>query len=766
MFINDIFENDDMFAGSERVPQQIRQDRHPLRDYLDYDDYENLMDEFDDAILHTQTEEEIEEYLAALRSAAIDSHFYDIIENYIMGIRTGVKAENDEKLHYNLNDAFRRTWTEKKPQITVRYLIRAMSRACVAAIHAAGDENEDDVYESEDDMFAASDRASKIKAVIIAGHEEFLTQKKIKQKIIDYCRDHKLIILGTARDAYLLEIYVRAPAASELIGLVVPLEELADQQDMNVTMINGFWDLRTKKPFIAESEDDMFAPSRFQKWVDAIKDILDYEYNHYSQEYNNPDNEGELTFIGERMSDYDHLRSELQRAGVKGFLHGLDMVDRDVIDQIDAVLGVKYKIYLSDIEQAFFPENFNESEDDEMFASPLHERIGIALQQLAKELRQYQNSEQSAWYCNNLGNIFCSKGLDKGVWAWRAYRPSSREGGIDITVQHVIKERTGFDIADYYLDLMSRRGRDDELDESDDDMFSTNRTLAQRIGDAFIDRGESDLDWADTLTGDERHGDYAHELKLRGVKFIETGKAFNDRGIQAGLMELMLIDHEARQQFYNFMKEVEGWDIEQTIQQLIGGLNESEDDGLFAKTPAEKFVDGLRAYQNTIEQDIAQQHPSWADHPHTVEQRRILTRVQILIEQISNQQTMLQGLNLLAKYINSSNGGWTSDIEEFLLDNKFPTIYDMLTRYSDRLDESADEMFSEPRNVASFDKFFNKFVPDASEDLLDDFAGYLYDLETPEAIDKINERIPDNIMITHARWDDDKDDWYFTFKRL
>lgn len=404
-----------------------------------------------------------------------------------------------------------------------------------------------------------------------------------------------------------------------------------------------------------------------------------------------------------------------------------------------------------------------------MFAPALKDRIADAIDAYVRMMEENGFNPQNIHYCKQLSNAFRSRGIDRGTYLWAVIRPNTNwsvgANGIDAGVAAYIQDKTKFDILDHYLDLDIKRMQTQDIDENDE-MFSTNRTLAQRIGDAFVERGESDLDWAETLTGDERHGDYAHELKLRGVKFIETGKTFNERGVQAGLMELMLIDHEARQQFYNYMKEVEGWDLEQTIHQLIGGLNESEDDGLFAKTPVEKFVDGLRAYQKTIEQDIEQQHPSWADHPHTVEQRRIITRVQILIEQISNPQSMLQGLNLLAKYINSPTGSWTSDIEEFLFDHKFPTIIDMLQRYDDKLNESVDDMFSEPRNVASFDKFFNKFVPDASEDLLDDFAGYLYDLETPEAIDMINERIPDDIMITHARWDDDKEDWYFTFKRL
>ena len=196
------------------------------------------------------------------------------------------------------------------------------------------------------------------------------------------------------------------------------------------------------------------------------------------------------------------------------------------------------------------------------------------------------------------------------------------------------------------------------------------------------------------------------------------------------------------------------------------GLTE-DDDSMFAQTPIEKFVDGLKAYIKAEEGYLAQQHPSWVDDPHTVNKKRIITRVQIIIEQVGNPTTRLDGLNQLVQYINSpvsGHLGWIYDIDEFLADNKFPTIEFILDRYSGQLNEDVDNMFStEKRKWISFDELFRDQL-DFNEEQRDDIAGWLYDFDTPVAIDLINEVTGGNVVVTDAYFDDDKDDWFFKYR--
>jgi hypothetical protein len=157
-------ENDDMFAGSNRAADQIKQDRHPLKDYISYETFEALMDEFDDLKSHTQEPHEQDAYLHKLRMAdGLPREFFDVIE-YYMYAPTKVKAANDTKLHNDLNNAFSRTWTEFKPSTLANYLARHMSQACLAAIRASEDE-----LDEADDMFADRRGARIGNAIVNAG---------------------------------------------------------------------------------------------------------------------------------------------------------------------------------------------------------------------------------------------------------------------------------------------------------------------------------------------------------------------------------------------------------------------------------------------------------------------------------------------------------------------------------------------------------------------------------------------------------------------
>ena len=157
---------EDAFAPSERVFNQVQQDRHPLKDYLTFEDYDMLMDEFADAQSAVKNDAELDAYIekfeSGLESAAIPQVILEIVEEFVHGRHgkygTEVPRRNQVLLD-DLNKAFSQIWMDFKPDRFVRTLVRHMSLACVAAIHA--EESDDDLYEDDDDMFAPS-KAQKI----------------------------------------------------------------------------------------------------------------------------------------------------------------------------------------------------------------------------------------------------------------------------------------------------------------------------------------------------------------------------------------------------------------------------------------------------------------------------------------------------------------------------------------------------------------------------------------------------------------------------
>lgn len=147
-------ESDDMFAGSNRALDQIKQDRHPLKDYISFEQFEMLMDEFDDLKAHTTQHYEQDAYLHALKQVdGLPEEFFDVIE-YYMYAPTKTNAENDTKLHSDLNNAFRRTWTEYKPSTMIGFLARTMSRACLAAIREKDDVDLDESNDLVEDKYS------------------------------------------------------------------------------------------------------------------------------------------------------------------------------------------------------------------------------------------------------------------------------------------------------------------------------------------------------------------------------------------------------------------------------------------------------------------------------------------------------------------------------------------------------------------------------------------------------------------------------------
>ena len=165
MFTLELFENDDEFAPSQRVNQQILHDRHPLHEYVTYEDFEQLMDVFNDANNCTASGHEAADaylgLLSQISNIGFDEIFYNIIEDWIQErygsnrFNYSSNAASNEALIEDLIIAFRRTWTGTKPHITVYNMVKVMSKVN----HQMSDFDELETYddqmdESDSDLFA------------------------------------------------------------------------------------------------------------------------------------------------------------------------------------------------------------------------------------------------------------------------------------------------------------------------------------------------------------------------------------------------------------------------------------------------------------------------------------------------------------------------------------------------------------------------------------------------------------------------------------
>jgi hypothetical protein len=463
----------------------------------------------------------------------------------------------------------------------------------------------------DDDMFANSNRASTVPAILLYSDSEFFLDPKIKQLIVDYCHKHLISILGSHLDAWMLEIYFKA-TYEEMLPLIQQLEELARKQDCIVQALNGQWSIPQQKPVYNESVDDtdMFAPSKFQKWAEAIKVILDHEYDYLSQEYNSqePSNSKYLELIGEKMSDYDFLRSELERGGVRAFINGLDSVGQDIINSIDSVLAIKFKMQLVDMEKIVNPGLFNESKEDDMFSDNrlnINPRdLQMVTRTLAARYRTYANTsddEQMTELYLDDSEVFerASNAFESGMRAGIA----ELGGLVDPSSWDDLTELA----ADYNIDLNELMNRYDagSLSESDDDMFSAGPNLTQKLGDALTRYGDGVLMYADDLKGsdDPDTRDYVSELKAKGGAYVSAGAAFEYRGMQAGIMEWVLIDRDAREEFINYTKEVENWNPEEVINGHLGLAEDAAGVGVVKNSKDPRYVMATMGDQNDVTAD-------------------------------------------------------------------------------------------------------------------------------------------------------------------
>jgi len=155
------------------------------------------------------------------------------------------------------------------------------------------------------------------------------------------------------------------------------------------------------------------------------------------------------------------------------------------------------------------------------------------------------------------------------------------------------------DIKGFISDIQQASG----INESDDDMFTTGPNLSQKLGDALLRYGDGVLMYADDLktSNDPDTRDYVSELMSKGAAFVRAGKAFDAKGLQAGIMEWVLIDREYRDEFYNYIREVEDWNPEELINGHLGLNEEAAGVGVVSNSKDPRYVMATMGDQNDVD---------------------------------------------------------------------------------------------------------------------------------------------------------------------
>lgn len=323
-----------------------------------------------------------------------------------------------------------------------------------------------------------------------------------------------------------LPYYERLMANSA--GKTVPVVNLDKRGYLTVLLAPGapftmyvdfFRDVRIDHPAaIDESEEEMFAPSQRAKAQTAIKAVLDSNYNRYQELYNDfdPKNSEEwYQDLGFNLSDYDYLRSELERGGIPAFLNGLDMVSQDIINSIDSELAMNYKVYLNDLEDQYLQLDEDTDEyDDDMFASSDRVSNTQALSKIAAQLsNRYLDYARTATD-DETGDLYASEShaLER---ASNAFMHGLRAGFSEL--EAVEDPTTWEDLGDLCakqgIDLSELADKSDagELSESDedDDLFAQSKN--SKLGKLSTDQ----LRMLYSLSKSDSRAEYASAHKLQ-----------------------------------------------------------------------------------------------------------------------------------------------------------------------------------------------------------------------------------------------------------
>jgi hypothetical protein len=359
------------------------------------------------------------------------------------------------------------------------------------------------------------------------------------------------------------------------------------------------------KKRIAE-EDDMFATSNRSKVYPAIKSVLDGFYDHYQALYDQTDPEASEEWyvqLGEYLSDYDYLRSELARGGIPGFLNGLDMMSHEVVDRIDGELAIKHRVFLNQIEDEYLQLDEDTDEyDDDMFGSRTtgHPTYLLKAKQAREKYLQHENQFEKE--LRKLGQR-----LPQSWDGSKMFKKLSSDPKYAAALKHYAASEKYAGLAQKYEDLAQRKAVKEE-----DDMFSDNRVV---INPRTLSNITHQLSRRyHKYAGTSAEQDSADMYHSEAYVLERASNAFLN-GLRAGIKELEDLEDSTT---WEDLDELAA-DFNINLSALMdkydeGGITESNDDDMFApsnKPNLQKIsTDQLRMLHSLSKTDSRQEYAS------------------------------------------------------------------------------------------------------------------------------------------------------------
>lgn len=333
---------------------------------------------------------------------------------------------------------------------------------------------------------------------------------------------------------------------------------------------------------IFENDDDMFAPSWRMTVIQMLRKMLESAALQNKFEIEAHD-----------LEDIQRLIAALQTGNIDNAKKVWSNFDLDELDNVLYLYIVRSHPNIDLYRLLGDEEDFLEEEED-MFASPFRVVRDVMEWQRTAARKFGTRGMRSLKLPNTI--VFYVQQEDGAVkGAYYSPQPASDDTNIGTYNKNFNGNIEQYMKQDPHNPL-------NQLSEEDDDMFATGPNLSQKLGDALLRYGDGVLMYADDLktSKDPDTRDYVSELLSKGAAFVRAGKAFDAKGLQAGIMEWVLIDREYRDEFYNYVREVEDWNPEELINGHLGLTEEAAGVGVVSNSKDPRYVMATMGDQNDV----------------------------------------------------------------------------------------------------------------------------------------------------------------------
>lgn len=330
-----------------------------------------------------------------------------------------------------------------------------------------------------------------------------------------------------------------------------------------------------------ENSEDMFATPWRVKVAKLLQKMLD-----------NPSIQRNYEIVPDDLEDIQRLITALQSGNIDAAKKVWGNFDYNELDNALYLYIHRLRPEI-DLFKLLGDEDDYLEESDDMFASPFRvERDVMMWQRTASRV-----AGTRGMHSKNLGLdiIFWIEDTEGNVTgAYYSPQPASDDTNIGTWNKN------------FRGDLDQYMARDPhnpfkQVNEEDDDMFSAEPRQFQKLGDSIENYAEGYIEMGRDVqySQDEAVAEYAGDLIRNGKAMLRAGQSFQ-RGMQAGLVEWVLVDSDTRESYYTFCREVEGWDAEALINDYVGLNEEAAGVGVVSNSKDPRYVMATMGDQNDV----------------------------------------------------------------------------------------------------------------------------------------------------------------------